>query len=144
VIWRFVQSPFGLTLRGIRDSESRMSSLGYSTAVHMFIAFTITGVFAGVAGALYALFNDFVSPSTVQLSQSVEGLLMAIIGGVGTLFGSFVGAAAIILLENFVSQFTPRWPMVLGFMFIGTMIFAPEGVLGAAGKLFRPARKRKP
>jgi branched-chain amino acid transport system permease protein len=144
VIWRFVQSPFGLTLRGIRDSESRMSSLGYSTAVHMFIAFTITGVFAGVAGALYALFNDFVSPLTVQLSQSVEGLLMAIIGGVGTLFGSFVGAAAIILLENFVSQFTPRWPMVLGFMFIGTMIFAPEGVLGAAGKLFRPARKRKP
>jgi len=144
VIWRFVQSPFGLTLRGIRDSESRMSSLGYSTAVHMFIAFTITGVFAGVAGALYALFNDFVSPSTVQLSQSVEGLLMAIIGGVGTLFGSFVGAAAIILLENFVSQFTPRWPMVLGFMFIGTMIFAPEGVLGAASKLFRPTRKRKP
>ena len=144
VIWRFVQSPFGLTLRGIRDSESRMSSLGYSTAVHMFIAFTITGVFAGVAGALYALFNDFVSPSTVQLSQSVEGLLMAIIGGVGTLFGSFVGAAAIILLENFVSQFTPRWPMVLGFMFIGSMIFAPEGVLGTAGKLFRPARKRKP
>ncbi|WP_052764020.1 branched-chain amino acid ABC transporter permease [Microvirga massiliensis] len=144
VVWRFVQSPFGLTLRGIRDSESRMNSLGYSTAVHMFIAFTITGVFAGVAGALYALFNDFVSPSTVQLSQSVEGLLMAIIGGVGTLFGSFVGAAAIILLENFVSQFTPRWPMVLGFMFIGTMIFAPEGVLGAASKLFRPARKRKP
>jgi branched-chain amino acid transport system permease protein len=144
VIWRFVQSPFGLTLRGIRDSESRMSSLGYSTAVHMFIAFTITGVFAGVAGALYALFNDFVSPSTVQLSQSVEGLLMAIIGGVGTLFGSFVGAAAIILLENFVSQFTPRWPMVLGFMFIGTMIFAPEGVLGAVSKLFRPVRKRKP
>jgi branched-chain amino acid transport system permease protein len=144
IVWRFVQSPFGLTLRGIRDSESRMSSLGYSTAVHMFIAFTITGVFAGVAGALYALFNDFVSPSTVQLSQSVEGLLMAIIGGVGTLFGSFIGAAAIILLENFVSQFTPRWPMVLGFMFIGTMIFAPEGVLGAASKLFRPPRKRKP
>jgi branched-chain amino acid transport system permease protein len=144
IVWRFVQSPFGLTLRGIRDSESRLSSLGYSTAVHMFIAFTITGVFAGVAGALYALFNDFVSPSTVQLSQSVEGLLMAIIGGVGTLFGSFIGAAAIILLENFVSQFTPRWPMVLGFMFIGTMIFAPEGVLGAASKLFRPARKRKP
>jgi branched-chain amino acid transport system permease protein len=143
VIWRFVQSPFGLTLRGIRDSESRMSSLGYNTAVHMFIAFTVTGVFAGAAGALYALFNNFVSPSTVQLSQSVEGLLMAIIGGVGTLFGSFIGAAAIILLENFVSQFTPRWPMVLGFMFIGTMIFAPEGILGATRKLFRPERRKR-
>jgi branched-chain amino acid transport system permease protein len=144
VIWRFVQSPFGLTLRGIRDSESRMSSLGYSTATHMFVAFTVTGVFAGVACALYALFNNFVSPSTVQLSQSVEGLLMAIIGGIGTLFGSFIGAAAIILLENFVSQFTPRWPMVLGFMFIGTMIFAPEGILGAARKLFRLKRWKRP
>ena len=131
LIWRFVRSPFGLTLRGIRDSESRMRSLGYGTSVHMFVAFTITGFFAGVAGALYALFNNFVSPSTVQLSQSVEGLLMAIIGGIGTLFGSFIGAAAIILLENFVSEYTARWQMVLGLMFIGTMIFAPEGILGS-------------
>lgn len=141
LMWRFVQSPFGLTLRGIRDSASRMSSMGYSCALHMFIAFTITGFFAGIAGALYALFNNFVSPSTVELAQSVEGLLMAIIGGVGTLFGAFIGAAAIILLENFVSQFTARWPMVLGFMFIITMILAPEGVLGTVRKLVRPSRK---
>lgn len=136
VIWRFVHSPFGLTLRGIRDSESRMRSLGYGTSTHMFLAFTVTGFFAGVAGALYALFNDFVSPSTVQLAQSVEGLLMAIIGGIGTLFGSFIGAAAIILLENFVSQYTERWQMILGLTFIGAMIFAPEGFLGALRKLF--------
>lgn len=143
LIWRFVQSPFGLTLRGIRDSTSRMSSLGYSFPLHMFIAFTVTGFFAGVGGALYALFNNFVSPSTVALAQSVEGLLMAIIGGIGTLFGSFIGAAAIILLENFVSQFTARWPMVLGFMFIAIMILAPEGVLGTIRKLIG-ARRRKP
>ena len=130
LIWRFVRSPFGLTLRGIRDSESRMRSLGYGTAVHMFVAFTITGFFAGVAGALYALLNNFVRRSPVQLSPSVAGLLMAIIGGIGTLFGFFIGAAAIILLENFVSEYTARWQMVLGFMFIGTMIFAPEGILG--------------
>lgn len=140
LIWRFVRSPFGLTLRGIRDSESRMRSLGYSTAVHMFIAFTVTGFFAGVAGALYALFNNFVSPSTVQLSQSVEGLLMAIIGGISTLFGSFIGAAAIIMLENFVSAHTARWQMVLGVMFIVTMIFAPRGILGTLRMLL--IRKR--
>lgn len=140
LIWRFVRSPFGLTLRGIRDSESRMRSLGYGTSVHMFVAFTVTGFFAGVAGALYALFNNFVSPSTVQLSQSVEGLLMAIIGGVGTLFGSFIGAAAIIMLENFVSAYTARWQMVLGFMFIVTMIFAPQGILGTLRMLL--SRKR--
>ena len=73
-----------------------MRSLGYNVPLHMFIAFTVSGFFAGVAGALYAMFNNFVSPSTVQLSQSVEGLLMAIVGGIGTLFGAFVGAAAII------------------------------------------------
>jgi branched-chain amino acid transport system permease protein len=140
LVWRFVRSPFGLTLRGIRDSESRMRSLGYGTAVHMFVAFTVTGFFAGVAGALYALFNNFVSPSTVQLSQSVEGLLMAIIGGVGTLFGSFIGAAAIIMLENFVSAYTARWQMVLGAMFIVTMIFAPQGILGTLRTLL--IRKR--
>jgi branched-chain amino acid transport system permease protein len=140
LVWRFVRSPFGLTLRGIRDSESRMRSLGYGTAVHMFVAFTVTGFFAGVAGALYALFNNFVSPSTVQLSQSVEGLLMAIIGGVGTLFGSFIGAAAIIMLENFVSAYTARWQMVLGVMFIVTMIFAPQGILGTLRMLL--IRKR--
>jgi branched-chain amino acid transport system permease protein len=136
VMWRFVHSPFGLTLRGIRESESRMRSLGYNVPLHLFIAFVASGFFAGIAGALYVLFNNFVSPSTVQLSQSVSGLLMAITGGIGTLLGSFVGAAAIIALENAVSAFTARWPTVLGLTFILIMIFAPEGVVGRARILF--------
>jgi branched-chain amino acid transport system permease protein len=129
-MWRFVRSPFGLTLRGIRDSDSRMRSLGYNVPLHLFIGFTISGLFAGVAGALYAMFNNFVSPSTVALAQSVEGVLMIIAGGVGTLFGGFVGAAAIITLENVVSSYTERWQMVLGITFILIMIFAPEGIIG--------------
>ncbi len=140
-MWRFVNSPFGLSLRGLKDSESRMRSLGYNVSLHMFIAFVVSGFFAGIAGALYAMFNDFVSPSTVQLSQSVAGLLMAITGGVGTLFGSFVGATAVILLENVVSIFTARWPTVLGLSFILIMIFAPEGVVGRARILL--ARRRR-
>jgi branched-chain amino acid transport system permease protein len=129
-MWRFVRSPFGLTLRGIRDSESRMRSLGYNVPMHLFIGFTVSGFFAGFAGALYALFNNFVSPSTVALAQSVEGVLMMIAGGVGTLFGAFVGAAAIIALENVVSAYTERWQMVLGITFVLLMIFAPEGIIG--------------
>lgn len=141
-MWRFVNSPFGLTLRGIKDSESRMASLGYNVPVHLTLAFTASGFFAGVAGALYAIFNDFVSPSTVQLSQSVEGLLMAIVGGIGTLFGSFVGAFLIIALEQFVSSATERWLMVLGVTFILIMIFAPEGVVGKA-RLMMGHNRRK-
>jgi branched-chain amino acid transport system permease protein len=107
-----------------------MRSLGYNVSVHLFIGFTVSGAFAGVAGALYAMFNNFVSPSTVALAQSVEGVLMMIAGGVGTLFGGFVGAAAIIMLENVVSAHTERWLMVLGTTFILIMIFAPEGIVG--------------
>ncbi|MGE4064787.1 MAG: branched-chain amino acid ABC transporter permease [Rhodospirillaceae bacterium] len=145
LMWRFVHSPFGLTLRGIRDSESRMRSLGYNVPLHLFLAFLASGFFAGVAGALYAVFNNYVSPSTVQLTQSVAGLLMAITGGIGTLLGSFAGAGAIIILENAVSAYTARWPIVLGVTFIVIMIFAPEGIVGRIRLLLaRRARVSSP
>lgn len=145
LMWRFVHSPFGLTLRGIRDSESRMRSLGYNVPLHLFLAFLASGFFAGIAGALYAVFNNYVSPSTVQLTQSVAGLLMAITGGIGTLLGAFVGAGAIIILENTVSAFTARWPIVLGLTFIVIMIFAPEGIVGRIRLLLaRRARVSSP
>jgi branched-chain amino acid transport system permease protein len=136
-MWRFVNSPFGLTLRGLKDSETRMASLGYNIPLHVFIAFTVSGFFAGVAGAFYAIFNNFVSPTTVALAQSVEGLLMAIVGGIGTLFGAVVGAFIIIVLEQIVSAYTERWLMVLGLVFIAIMILAPEGVVGKLRSLLR-------
>jgi branched-chain amino acid transport system permease protein len=142
IMWRFVNSPFGLSLRGIRDSESRMASLGYSVPLHLTLAFTFSGFAAGIAGALYAVFNDFVSPSTVQLSQSVEALLMAIAGGIGTLFGSFAGAFLIIVLQQVVSAFTERWMMVLGATFMLIMIFAPEGLVGKARLLMAGGSSR--
>ena len=137
VIWRFVRSPFGLSLKGIRESESRMRSLGYNTTYHLVLGFVFSGLMAGISGALYALFNSFVSPSTVALAQSVKGLLMAIVGGVGTLFGGVVGSAIVILLENVVSSYTERWSMVLGLLFVLTMIFAPDGIVGKMRWLLR-------
>jgi branched-chain amino acid transport system permease protein len=140
-MWRLARSPFGLTLRGIRDSESRMASLGYNVPLHLFIGFTASGFFAGAAGVMYAFFNNFVSPSTVALAQSVEALLMAIVGGIGTLFGAFAGAATVILLQNTVSSYTERWPTVLGLVFIAVMIFAPEGIAGTIIRMKRRARR---
>lgn len=142
-MWRLVNSPFGLALRGIRDSESRMRSLGYNVPLHLFLCFVASGFFAGIAGALYAVFNNFVSPSTVQLSQSVTGLLMAITGGVGTLFGAFIGSTAITLLNDVVSGFTERWPTVLGLTFVLIMIFAPEGVIGRINYVLARQRRRR-
>lgn len=136
-MWRLVRSPFGLSLKGIRESDSRMRSLGYHTSGHLFLGFLFSSAMAGLAGVLYAWFNSFVSPSTVALAQSVKGLLMVIVGGVGTLFGGIFGSVLIIVLENVVSSFTERWSMVLGALFVLTMIFAPEGLVGNLRAWFR-------
>jgi branched-chain amino acid transport system permease protein len=126
-----VASPFGLTLRGIRESESRMRSLGYNVWLHKYLAFVISGAVAGGGGVLWAYYNGFVSPTDVQLITSVEALLMVALGGPGTLAGSVVGAGVIVFLKNFVSLYTKRWLLILGAVYIGVILFAPRGIVGA-------------
>lgn len=139
---RFVHSPFGQALRGIKESPTRMRTLGYNVPLMLAIGFTVSGMFAGVAGVLAVFQNNFVSPNSVALSQSTQGLLMVILGGVGTLWGSFVGAAAIILLQNFFSFYTERWASILGLIFILTMLFASEGLLGKGRLIWQRVFKR--
>ncbi len=125
------RSPFGLSLKGIRESETRMRALGYNVWLHKYLAFLIAALFAGFAGAFWAYYNGFVSPVDVQLVTSVETLLMVALGGPGTLAGPAVGAAIIVFLKNFVSVYTKRWLLILGAVYIGVILFAPRGVLGA-------------
>jgi branched-chain amino acid transport system permease protein len=126
-----VRSPFGMSLQGIRESESRMRALGYNVWLHKYLAFVIAGTFAGFAGVLWAYYNGFVSPVDVQLVTSVETLLMVALGGPGTLAGPALGATLIVFLKNFVSVYTKRWLLILGAVYIGVILFAPQGVLGA-------------
>jgi branched-chain amino acid transport system permease protein len=126
-----VRSPFGMTLMGVRESESRMRALGYNVWLHKYLAFVISGAFAGFAGVFWAYYNGFVSPIDVQLVTSVETLLMVALGGPGTLAGPALGAALIVFLKNFVSVYTKRWLLILGAVYIGVILFAPRGVLGA-------------
>ena len=130
VIWRLVRSPFGLTLVGIRESESRMRTLGYNVFVHKLIAFTISGFFASLAGCLYVFFRSGVSPATVDLPVSVEGVLEVMIGGIGTLFGPMLGAAIIVTTREVISLQIGRWPTVLGVTLIIIVLFARNGILG--------------
>lgn len=130
-----VNSQFGLALRGIKQSSTRMRTLGYNVPFTLALAFTVSGFVAGVAGVLGVYLNSFVSPSSVALAQSTKGLLMAILGGVGTLWGGFIGAGVMIALESLVSFYTERWAMVLGALFVLTMLFAPTGLLGTARTL---------
>jgi len=131
ILRMIVRSPFGQTLVGIRESESRMRTLGYHVWLHKYIGFVIAGGFGGFAGVLWAYYNGFVSPVDLQLATSVEVLLMVALGGRGTLIGPALGAGIIVLLKNLVSVYTHRWLLILGAVYILTIVYAPEGILGA-------------
>ena len=131
LIARLVRSPLGLSLKGIREAEDRLASLGYDVARHKLVSFVIAGFFAGVSGVLLALYNSFIGPTDVFFLASAEGLLMSILGGVGTLAGAFVGAAVVIYIQNDVSSWLERWQTLLGVVFVLVVIFAPDGIVGA-------------
>jgi branched-chain amino acid transport system permease protein len=129
LLYRLVNSPFGLSLIGIREDEGRMEAAGYNTWLHKYIAFVVSGAFAGMAGVLFAYYNYMISPWHLSVSTSFLPMVMAIIGGQATLLGPAIGAAFIILVEHNVSMFMPtRWPIVLGGLFVLSIMFARQGI----------------
>lgn len=124
----YISSPFGLTLKGIRESESRMRSLGINTWAHCYLSYVIAGVFASVAGLMFAYYNGFVGPTYLDLTASSEVFLMVTLGGPGTLVGPALGAGAIVLLKNVISAYTQRWLLILGAIYIMTILGAPQGL----------------
>jgi branched-chain amino acid transport system permease protein len=137
VLVRIGASPFGYVLRGIRESETRMSVLGYDVWRYKLVAFVVAAAFAGLAGCLYVYFNRFVSPDYVHVVRSAEVLLMVILGGAGTLIGPAVGATLIVLLENLISTYTERWVTVLGVIYVLVALLAPNGIAGLIASLRR-------
>ena len=131
IMWVIVRSPFGLSLRGLKDSPTRLQMLGYNPALTKFYVFMLAGLFATVAGMLYAYYTQFVSPTNAVFATSGKGVLMAILGGIGTLIGPLVGAFIIVFIENIVSVHVERWPTLLGLLFIVTILFARKGLIGA-------------
>ena len=129
-----VTSPFGLTLRGIKSSESRMRSLGYDVGRHLYVAFVRSGVIASIAGVLYVYYNRFINPVAASFPVSVEAVLMAIVGGSGTILGPFLGSGIILVLRNWVSGFFHYYTAVLGIVFIVTVLWAPHGIMGLVAR----------
>lgn len=124
----FIRSPFGQSLQGIRESVSRMRSLGYNTWLHKYLAYVIAGVFGSISGIMWAYYNGFVSPSDADLNSSTEVLLMVILGGPGTLIGPAIGAGILVFLKNFVSAYTHRWLMIIGGVYILLILYFPGGL----------------
>ncbi len=129
------RSPFGLTLRGIRESESRMRGLGYNIAAHKYTAFVLAGILSGIAGLLYIYFNKFVSPANAEFFLSIEVALMVLVGGTGTIVGPFIGSAIMLGIRNYVSAYIDQWMILMGVIFIVTMLWTPDGVLGVIRRL---------
>lgn len=138
-------SPFGLTLRGIRDSESRMVSLGYNVPAYKFAAVVMSGLVAGVAGVLAVWQSEFISPVVAGFAESANGMIMVALGGLGTVFGPLVGAVLVTGFQQVLSSVFERWSTLLGVLFILSVIFAPQGIVGGVAELGRRrSRRRRP
>jgi branched-chain amino acid transport system permease protein len=130
ILYTLVRSPFGRSLVGIRERELRMRILGYNTWLHKYLAFVIAGGFGGLAGVLWAHTAGIVSPENVVLTTSVDALLMAVLGGAGTLVGGVIGAVIVFGLREYLSTLVPWWQYVLGAVYVLTIFYLPTGLMG--------------
>jgi branched-chain amino acid transport system permease protein len=128
-------SRFGAALQASRQNEVRVASIGIAPYRIRLAAFVISGMITGVAGALFADLNRFVSPSMMSWHMSGELIVLIILGGVGRLFGPVIGAAIYVILEFWLGGITERWQFFLGLALLGVVLFARGGVIGLlAGK----------
>lgn len=125
-----VRSPFGAVLSGIRENETKMRALGYNTRAYKLTTVVLAYGFGALAGALFAAFAGFASPELFFWLASGRVLIMVIVGGAGTLIGPILGGAGFLFVENQLSQLTDLWPLIFGTIFIGFVMFAPQGVWG--------------
>lgn len=128
---RILLSPFGAVLEAIRENENRTAACGYDVARTKLVAFTLSGGFCGLAGALFALHLSTVSTELLYYLVSGHAVMMALLGGMGTFFGPFIGAGVFVLLEDVVAVWTPHWQLYVGVLFIVFVLFFPRGLWGS-------------
>jgi branched-chain amino acid transport system permease protein len=139
---RILASPFGAALEAVRENESRARACGFDVTLTRLLAFTLSGAFCGLAGALQALHLAIVPIETMSIEVSGLAVMMCLLGGMGTFFGPFIGAAIFLMLENIVSVWTIHWQLVVGAIFVACVLFFPRGVWGTLiGIAKGPTRK---
>ena len=135
---RLTSSPFGLSLRGIRENAQRMPAIGAPVRRRLVTAFTVGAAVAGIAGALLAQTTQFVGLDTLGFNRSAELLIMVVLGGAGRLYGAVIGTAVFMIAQDYLSGINPvYWQFWLGLLLVAFVFFARGGILGAIDKLAR-------
>ena len=127
---RILESPFGAVLQAIRENSDRTSACGYDVNRIKHLSFVFSGLFAGLAGSLSAIYLRIVPIENLYWTTSGQVVMMTLLGGAGTFFGPFVGAAAFLVLEDILSVFTESWQLIIGLIFMGFVLFLPKGIWG--------------
>lgn len=130
----FAAAPIGRALVGTREQPIRMSALGYSLFAVRFRALLVAGAMAGAAGALHPFVNQYVGPQSVHWTQSAAMVVMLVIGGIGSLWGGFIGAAVYLGIQTWLSAWTDRWQLCVGLVFVLTVLLLPHGIAGGLGR----------
>ncbi len=138
VLSRILASPFGAVIEAVRENEARARASGYNVIATRLITFVLSGGFCGLAGALSALHLSIVPIESLHYETSGTAVMMTLLGGMGTFFGPFVGAAVFLLLENLVSLWTVHWQLIVGAVFVVCVLFFPEGIWGTILKRIKP------
>lgn len=132
---RMLNAPFGRTLVAIRENERRAEAIGIDTYKHRNLSLLISAGLAGLAGALYIPFSGFVSPQAFHVDRSGLILIIVLVGGAGTLRGSFLGSVLVILMSDLLNRYTKHWPLLLGVVLAIVVITAPRGLIGGLERL---------
>lgn len=127
---RILSSPFGAVLEAARENEQRAAACGYDIARTRWLAFILSGLFSGLAGALYAIHLSVVPIETLHYFTSATVVMMSLLGGMGTFFGPFVGAFAYLMLEDVITLVTKHWQFFVGWLFVLLILFFRRGILG--------------
>jgi len=141
VLWRMLVAPIGYGLRAGRDSALRTESIGINLQAQRWLAFIIAGVFAGVAGGLYAFSKGIVDPSTVSISRSIDALMIVLLGGLQSLVGPMVGALTFVGLQDRLATLE-FWRLIFGMIIIAICVVMPKGIAGSTRALFVQSRRK--
>jgi branched-chain amino acid transport system permease protein len=144
VLWIIINSPFGWTLRAIKENSNRMIFTGISVPRHRYFAFVISSFFCGIAGSLYAIYSRTVFPEYAYWTASGDFVTMVILGGMNSFFGPMIGAFIWTFLRTIVTSYTIYWLLTIGIIILAVVLFMPEGIVGLFKSIFnRPSIRRK-